>query len=306
MKSLKIKNNFMTNLKLAGAITAIITPFKSAGSLDLISLKKLVRWQLNEGIHGIVVCGSTGEAATQTEAEYTQTIKCVVTEVAGAVPVIAGAGSNDTQQAIKLSEIAARQGVDALLQVTPYYNKPTPNGLVAHFKAIAEAVNLPIIIYNVPGRTGSNVLPATIVRIANEVPQVIGVKEASGSITQAGEIIKAAPAGFVVLSGDDALALPTMALGGQGCISVVSNEVPGDFAKLCQAALDGDFTEAKRLHFKLLDLMNINFIESNPLPVKAALALMGLIQENFRLPLVPMEEKNRPALIKVLKELNLI
>lgn len=296
----------MTNLKLAGAITAIITPFKSDSSLDLEALKKLVRWQLDEGIHGIVVCGSTGEAATQTEAEYAQTIKCVVAEVAGAVPVIAGAGSNDTQQAIKLSKIAEEQGVDALLQVTPYYNKPTPNGLVAHFKAIAEAVALPIIIYNVPGRTGSNVLPATIVRIANEVPQVIGVKEASGSITQAGEIIKNAPAGFVVLSGDDALALPTMALGGQGCISVVSNEVPSDFAKLCQAAMDGNFAEAKRLHFKLLNLMNINFIESNPLPVKAALATMGMIEENFRLPLVPMEEKNRPALINVLKELNLI
>lgn len=296
----------MKNIKLAGAITAIITPFKLDGAVDLEALKKLVRWQVDEGIHGIVVCGSTGEAATQNEEEYAETIKCVVEEVAGKVPVIAGAGSNDTQQAIKLSKIAEKQGVDALLQVTPYYNKPTPNGLVAHFKAIAQAVDLPIIIYNVPGRTGSNVLPAVIVRIVKEVPQVIAVKEASGNINQAGEIIKIAPQGFVVLSGDDALALPSMVLGAQGCISVVSNEVPGDFSKLCQAALDGNWTEAKRLHFKLLDLMNINFIESNPIPVKAALAAMGMIENSLRLPLTPLEEKNKPALIVVLKELKLI
>lgn len=296
----------MKNIKLEGAITAIVTPFKSSGDVDLEALRKLVRFQLDGGIHGIVVCGSTGEAATQNDEEYAETVKTVVEEVNGKVPVIAGAGSNNTQKAIELSRIAAERGVDALLHVTPYYNKPTPNGLVAHFKAIAEAVNLPIILYNVPGRTGSNVMPATIVRVAKEVPQVVAVKEASGSINQIGEIIKDAPEGFVVLSGDDALTLPLMILGGKGCISVVSNEVPKDFADLCQAALDGNWERARELHFKLLDLMNINFIESNPIPVKTALSMMGKINESFRLPLVPIEDKNRSAVEKCLKELGLI
>lgn len=296
----------MKNIKLEGAITAIVTPFKKDGAFDETAMKKLVAFQLEGGINGIVVCGSTGEAATLNDQEYAQVVKCVVDEVAGKVPVIAGAGSNDTQKAIKFSKIAQDQGVDALLHVTPFYNKPTPNGLVAHFKAVASAVDLPIIIYNVPGRTGSNIMPQTIVRIAQEVPQVVAVKEASGSITQIGEIIKDAPAGFIVLSGDDSLTLPLMALGGKGCISVVSNEVPREFTNLCQAALDGNWDEAKRLHFKLLDLMDVNFIESNPIPVKTALALMGLIEESFRLPLVPMEDKNRPELEKVLKELELV
>jgi 4-hydroxy-tetrahydrodipicolinate synthase len=238
--------------------------------------------------------------------EYAQVVKCVVEEVDGKVPVIAGAGSNDTQKAIKFSQIAQDAGVDALLHVTPYYNKPTPNGLVAHFKAIAEAVDLPIILYNVPGRTGSNVLPAVIVRIANEVSQVIAVKEASGSVEQMGEIIRSAPSGFAVLSGDDAVTLPMMVMGGKGCISVVANEVPMEFTNLCQAALKGDWDEARRLHFKLLNLMKVNFIESNPIPVKTALSMMGYLQENFRLPLVPIEDKNRMAVEKCLKELGLI
>lgn len=296
----------MKNIKLEGAITAIVTPFKKNGDVDLEALRKLVRFQLDGGIHGIVVCGSTGEAATQNDEEYAETVKTVLEEVNGKVPVIAGAGSNDTQRAIELSKIAQQQGVDTLLQVTPYYNKPTPNGLVAHFKAIAEAVNLPIILYNVPSRTGSNVMPATIVRVAKEVPQVVAVKEASGSINQIGEIIKDAPEGFVVLSGDDALTLPLMILGGKGCISVVANEVPKDFATLCQAALDGNWERARELHFKLLDLMNINFIESNPIPVKTALSMMGKIEESFRLPLVPIEGKNRSMVEKCLKGLGLI
>lgn len=296
----------MKNIKLQGAITAIVTPFSKGGTVDLEALKKLTRWQVDEGIDGIVVCGSTGEAATQSDDEFAQTVKTVVEEVAGVVPVIAGAGSNNTQRAIELSKIAAEQGVDGLLHVTPYYNKPTPNGIVEHFRAIAEAVDLPIILYNVPGRTGSNVAPATIVRVAREVPSVVAVKEASGSINQMGEIIKTAPQGFVLLSGDDSLTLPSMILGGMGIISVASNELPKGMAQLCKAALEGNWEEARRLHFKYLPLMDINFIESNPIPVKTALAMMGKIEENFRLPLVPLEEKNRPAIEKVLKELELI
>jgi 4-hydroxy-tetrahydrodipicolinate synthase len=296
----------MKKIKLEGAITAIVTPFKKDGSFDVSTMQKLVKFQLNGGINGIVVCGSTGEAATLNDEEYAQVVKCVVDEVNGKVPVIAGAGSNDTQKAIKFSQIAQDAGVDALLHVTPYYNKPTPNGLVAHFKAIAEAVDLPIILYNVPGRTGSNVLPAVIVRIANEVSQVIAVKEASGSVEQMGEIIRSAPSGFAVLSGDDAVTLPMMVMGGKGCISVVANEVPMEFTNLCQAALKGDWDETRRLHFKLLNLMKVNFIESNPIPVKTALSMMGYLQENFRLPLVPIEDKNRPVVEKCLKELGLI
>lgn len=296
----------MKKIKLEGAITAIVTPFKKNGAFDAIAMKRLVKFQIDEGIAGIVVCGSTGEAATLNDEEYAKVVKLVVDEVNKRVPVIAGAGSNDTQKAIKFSKIAKKMGADVLLHVTPFYNKPTPNGIVAHFKAITKAVDLPIILYNVPGRTGSNVMPATILRVAKEVPQVIGVKEASGSVNQMGEIIKDAPDDFAVLCGDDSITLPMMALGGKGCISVVSNEVPGDFSALCQAALDGNFEEAKRLHFKLLDLMNVNFIESNPIPVKTALSLMGMIEESFRLPLTQMEDKNRPALKEVLKNLKLI
>jgi 4-hydroxy-tetrahydrodipicolinate synthase len=296
----------MKKIKLEGAITAIVTPFKKDGSFDVKAMQKLVKYQLEGGINGIAVCATTGEAVTLNDEEYALVIKCVVDQVAGRVPVIAGAGSNDTQKAIKFSQIAQKMGVDALLHVTPYYNKPTPNGLVAHFKAIADAVDLPIILYNVPGRTGSNVLPAVIVRVATEVRQVIAVKEASGSIEQMGEIIKNAPSGFVVLSGDDSMTLPLMILGGKGCISVVANEVPKEFTNLCQAALRGNWDKARRLHFKLLNLMKVNFIESNPIPVKTALSMMGYMQENFRLPLVPIEDKNRVAVEKCLKELELI
>ncbi|MDO8481931.1 MAG: 4-hydroxy-tetrahydrodipicolinate synthase [bacterium] len=291
---------------LEGAITAIVTPFTKKGAVDLPALKKLLKHQIDNGINGIIVCGSTGEAATLNDEEYGRVVKFTVDEVAGKVPVWAGAGSNDTARAIRLSKIAKSCGVGGLLHVTPFYNKPTPNGLVAHYKAIADAVDLPIILYNVPGRTGSNVLPATILRIVREVPQVVGVKEASGNIGQIEEIIKGAPKGFVVLSGDDAMTLPAMLLGARGCISVVANEVPKDFTALCQAGLRGDWDETRALHTKLLDLMNVNFIETNPIPVKTALAMMGMIEESFRLPLVALEEKNRPAIQNCLKKLNLI
>ena len=298
-----------TDIKFFGSIPAIITPFKKNGDLDLAALKKFVQFQIDGGIDGIVPCGSTGEAATMNEDEYRTVIETVVKQVAGRIPVIAGAGSNDTAKAVHFSKIAKNAGADALLHVTPFYNKPTPNGLVAHFKEVAK-VGLRIVIYNVPGRTGSNVSPATIIRIAQEVPLVKAVKEASGSIIQMMEIVKLAategPKDFSVLSGDDAFTLPLIAAGGHGCISVVCNEIPKEFSDMVHLALDANFEEARSLHYRIWDLMNVNFIESNPIPVKTALAQMGMIELGLRLPLVPLEEKNKEALIKVLKNLKLV
>lgn len=303
----------MKNIKLFGSIPAIVTPFKKNGDVDLPALEKLIKYQLEGGVDAIVVCGSTGEAATLNDEEYSTVIKTVVKKVAAnkiRVPVIAGAGSNDTKKAIHFSELAKKAGADGLLHVTPYYNKPTPNGLVLHFKEIAKAVDMPIIIYNVPGRTGSNVSPATIVRIAREVPEVKAVKEASGSLNQMMEIInevaRNGPKNFVVLCGDDALALPLIALGGMGCISVVCNEVPKLFSRMIHLALAGKMNEARKLHYMILGLMNVNFIESNPIPVKTAMAMMGMIEESLRLPLTTIEDKNRAPIEKILKELKLI
>ena len=296
----------MAKLILQGALTAIVTPFTKSGAVDFPAFRKLLRRQLDAGINGIVVCGSTGEAVTLNDKEYAEVIRFAVKEIAGRVPVIAGAGSNNTARAIELSKIAQAQGVVGLLHVSPFYNKPTPNGLVAHYKAITKAVNLPVILYNVPSRTGSNVLPATVVRIAREVPGVVAIKEAAGKIDQFRDIIKDAPKGFVVLSGDDAITLEAMRLGARGCISVVANEVPKEFTELCQSALAGNWKKAQELHLRLLPLMDINFIESNPIPVKTALSMMGLIEESFRLPLVPMESQNKPKLKKCLQTLGLI
>ncbi len=301
------------NIKFIGSMPAIVTPFKKNGDLDLPALEKLVEYQLKGGVDAIVAAGSTGEAATLTDDEYVEVIKTVVKKVAASkirVPVIVGAGSNNTKRAVHLSELAKKAGADALLHVTPFYNKPTPNGLVLHFKEIAKAVDLPIIIYNVPGRTGSNVMPQTILRIAREVPSVAAVKEASGSLNQMMEIISEVrtngPKNFAILSGDDALTLPLIGAGGHGCISVVANEIPEMFSRMVHLALAGNFKEAGELHYKMLPLMNVNFIESNPIPVKYALASMGLIEESLRLPLTELEEKNRAIVEKVLKELKLI
>jgi 4-hydroxy-tetrahydrodipicolinate synthase len=299
----------MKKIKFFGSIPAIVTPFTSDGELDLPALKEFVEFQIEGGIDAIVACGSTGEAATLSDEEYETVIKTVVEAVNGRIPVIAGAGSNDTLRAVQLSKIAKRAGADALLHVTPFYNKPTINGLIAHYKEVAK-VGLPIIIYNVPGRTGSNVPPVNIIRIAREVPAIKAVKEASGSIAQMMEIIKLAategPKDFSVLSGDDALTLPLIAAGGHGCISVVCNEIPKEFSEMVHLALGGNFAEARSRNYRMWDLMNVNFIESNPIPVKTALFLMRKIELNFRLPLVPMEEINQEALIKVLRALKLI
>ncbi|QQG40977.1 MAG: 4-hydroxy-tetrahydrodipicolinate synthase [Candidatus Levyibacteriota bacterium] len=288
--------------KLIGAITALVTPFTENGKVDIAALRKLVRFQIESGISGLVPCGSTGEAATLSEEEYQLVISTVVKEVKGKVPVVAGAGSNDTVKAIKNSKIAKKAGADMLLHVTPYYNKPTPAGLLAHFKTIANAVDMPIILYNVPGRTGSNITAATTLDIAKKVDHVIGVKEASGNINQMMEIVKGAPSHFSILSGDDALTLPLIAVGGQGIISVVANETPKEFSDMVNFALNGNFEKAKNLHYKLLDLMNVNFIESNPIPVKTALALMGKIKEVYRLPLTKISDKNKEVVANVLKE----
>ncbi len=296
----------MKKISLSGAITALVTPFKKDKSIDFEALKRLVRFQIEGGINGLAPCGTTGEGATLNYEEYGQVIRTVVREVQGRIPVIAGAGSNDTQKAVHLAQIVKEAGADGLLIVSPYYNKPTPNGLVEHYKTLGEAVDLPIILYNVPGRTGSNVLPQTVLRIVKEVPQVIGVKEASGNITQIAEILKDAPKDFVLFSGDDSVTFASMVLGGKGGISVVANEAPKEFSELCRLALNGEWAKAREINFRLLKLMRTNFIETNPIPVKTALSMMGRIEENFRLPLCPLEEKNRPALEKALKELNLI
>ncbi|MDP3988010.1 MAG: 4-hydroxy-tetrahydrodipicolinate synthase [Candidatus Levybacteria bacterium] len=292
--------------KFKGTITALVTPFNKDKSVDIKALKSLVDFQIENGVDGIVPCGSTGEAATLDVDEYELVVKTVIKQANKRVPIIAGAGSNDTQKAIKLSKIAKSAGADALLHVTPYYNKPTPKGLLAHFKAIADAVNMPIIFYNVPGRTGLNATPAVILKIAKEVPQVVGVKEASGSIAQMMEIVKGADPSFCILSGDDSLTYPLIALGGDGIISVVSNEIPKEMSSLTKAALNKDWEKARKLHYEWLDLMNANFVETNPIPVKTALFMMGKIKENFRLPLTPIEEINKEVLSKVLKKHNLI
>lgn len=292
--------------KISGSITALVTPFTPKGEVDTKALKGLVRFQLQNGINGLVPCGSTGEAATMTPEEYEHVVQTVSEETNRKVPIIAGAGSNDTQKAILFSKIAKKAGANMLLHVTPFYNKPTLKGLIAHFKAIANATNLPIIVYNVPGRTGLNLTAQATLSLAKEVENIIGIKEASGNISQIMEILQYAPKDFAVLSGDDALTLPAMILGAVGCISVVSNEAPKEFTHLTQSALEGNWKGARKIHYSLLDLMNINFIETNPIPVKTALFYMGKIKESFRLPLISMEQKNKEKLLSVLKGMNLV
>jgi 4-hydroxy-tetrahydrodipicolinate synthase len=289
-----------------GAITALVTPFTVKGQVDITALKNLVDFQIRNGINALVPCGSTGEAATMAIEEYELVIKTVIDQTRKRVPIIVGAGSNDTQKAIVFSMLAKKAGVDGLLHVTPFYNKPTIKGLIAHFKAIANAVDLPIILYNVPGRTGLNLTASVTLQIAKEVEQVVGIKEASGNVMQVMDIIHKKSKNFAVLSGDDALTLPMIVLGAVGCISVVANEVPRLFSQLVTMALKGNFAKAQKIHYQLLDLMNINFIETNPIPVKTALSLMGKIQEEFRLPLVTMEGKHKEKLVSIMKGVGLV
>ncbi|MBI4476785.1 MAG: 4-hydroxy-tetrahydrodipicolinate synthase, partial [Acidobacteria bacterium] len=267
-----------------GVGTALVTPFTPAGAVDEAALRRLVRRQIGGGIHFLVPCGTTGESPTLSLDERRRVVEIVVEESAGRIPVVAGAGGYNTQEAIETGEMMARAGASGLLSVTPYYNKPTPEGLYRHFRSIAEHTALPIILYNVPGRTGCNLDVATLVRLA-EIPNIVGVKEASGNMTQMCEVCRAVPDEFAVLSGDDALTLPLMAVGGRGIISVAANEAPALMVEMVEAAARGDFAAARARHDRLLPLLLINFIESNPIPVKAALASMGLIEEVYRLPL---------------------
>jgi 4-hydroxy-tetrahydrodipicolinate synthase len=284
-----------------GCGTALVTPFTRSGALDEAGVRRLARRQIDAGIHFLVPCGTTGETPTLTGDERLRVVEIVVAEARGVVPVLAGAGGYNTHEVVETAQQMARVGADGILSVAPYYNKPTPEGLYQHYKAIADAVPLPVIVYNVPGRTGVNVDVATIVRLS-AVPNIVGVKEASGNMTQMCEICGAVPDDFLVLSGDDALTLPVMSIGGRGIVSVASNEAPSEMARMVEAAEAGDFKTARRLHRELLPLMQINFVESSPIPVKAAMAMMGLLEEVFRLPLVPPRPSSRDRIAQVLRD----
>jgi 4-hydroxy-tetrahydrodipicolinate synthase len=293
------------SLDIRGCGTALVTPFSNDGTLDVDALRSLVEFQLSEGIDFLVPCGTTGEAPTLEHEEYLGVVRVVAQEAKGKVPVIAGAGGNNTRKICSLVQELQSLGVQGILSVAPYYNKPTQEGLYQHFKAIAESTDLPVILYNVPSRTSSNIEPATVARLA-QIPNIIGIKEASGSITQQMEVLRLVPPDFKVLSGDDAFTFPLMALGGAGVISVVSNEIPRQMTELAHLLLDGKYGEARALNMKLLPLMQANFIETNPIPVKAALAMMGKIKEVYRLPMCPMKPENRARLEKVLAEQGLL
>ena len=277
-----------------GCGTALVTPFTRSGEVDERALRSLVDWQIEEGIHYLVPCGSTGEAATLTPGEHRRVVEIVVEQTAGRVPVVAGAGSNDTQRAVATSREMRDAGATHLLHVSPMYNKPPQRGIVAHFRAVAEATDLPVIVYNVPGRTGSNIEARTALELAT-VPNVVGIKEASGNLGQILDVIRDRPPHFSVLSGDDAMTLAVMAAGGDGLISVTSNATPRAMAELVECGARGDAAGARALHFRLALWMQAAFAESNPMPVKAALAMMGRIENVLRLPLVPMSESHAAA-----------
>jgi len=288
-----------------GTGTALVTPFRRDGSLDEPTLRSLIKRQIDAGIDFLVPCGTTGETPTLTEAERRRVVEITVELARGKVPVLAGAGGYNTAEVISLARELANLDVSGILSVTPYYNKPTQEGLCQHFKAIASAVDLPIILYSVQGRTGVNIEPATVQRLA-QIPNIVGIKEASGNVAQMAAILNCVPEEFLVLSGDDVLTLPLIALGGRGVISVASNEIPAEMTRLTKLALSGDFEGARQLHRRYLALMEINFVESNPIPVKAALAEMGLLEPSWRLPMVPPKPENRARIRAVLESLKLV
>ncbi len=289
---------------LRGCATAMVTPFTATGEIDKTRLRQLIERQIAGGVRLLVPCGTTGESATLTEAEDRRVIKLTIEAARGRARIIAGTGSNSTADAVAYTRAALELGADAALVVAPYYNKPTQEGLYAHFRAVAEAVpEFPIVLYNVPGRTSSNISATTVLRLAQATHNIVAIKEASGDVGQIMDILRARPEGFSVLSGDDALTLPLIAAGADGVISVASNEVPDLMARLTELALAGEWNDARALHYRLLPLMQANFIESSPGPVKAVLALLGLIEENFRLPLVPVQEATRVRLRAILIEL---
>jgi 4-hydroxy-tetrahydrodipicolinate synthase len=286
--------------RLRGCGTALVTPWNSDKTLDEGALRALVDWQIAEGIHFLVPCGSTGEAVTMTPQEHRRVVEITVEQAKGRVPIVAGAGSNDTAKAVAMSKEMKAAGATHLLHVSPMYNKPPQRGIIAHFERIAEATDLPIVVYNVPGRTGSNIESKTTLALA-KVKNIAAVKEASGSLAQITDILQARPASLSVLSGDDEMTLAVMTAGGDGVISVISNATPRLMAQLCNAAIKGDVERARKLHFQLLPWMRAAFIESNPMPVKAAMAMLGKMGNTLRLPLVPMDEKHAETVRSALK-----
>ena len=287
-----------------GCGTALVTPFRRDLSLDEQTLRSLVRRQIDAGINFLVPCGTTGESPTLTRTEHLRVVEITLEEAKGKVPVLGGAGGYNTQEVIELARELQHMGVDGILSVTPYYNKPTQEGLYQHYKAIAGAIQLPIVVYSVQGRTGVNVEPATLARLA-AIENIVGVKEASGNISQMANVVQEVPERFAVLSGDDAITIPLMALGGRGVISVVSNEIPAEMTQLAQACLRNDFAAARAIQARFLPLMNVNFVESNPIPVKAAMGLMGLLDPVYRLPMVPPAAASLAKIDKVLEEVGI-
>ena len=288
-----------------GCGTALVTPFTRSGSLDEAAVRRLGRRQIDAGVHFLVPVGTTGESPTLSAAEKVRIVEILADEARGEIPILAGAGGYDTKEVIHAAAEMKKAGADGLLSVTPYYNRPTQEGLYQHYRAIAESTTLPVVVYNVPPRTACNVEPATLVRLA-ALPNIVGIKEASGNMTQMCEVCRAVPPDFIVLSGDDAVTLPLMAVGGRGVISVVSNEIPSEMAQMVEAAERGDFAAARAVHARILPLMQINFVESSPGPVKAAMAAMGLVEEIYRLPLVPPRPESKEKILKVLQELKLL
>ena len=294
----------MNKKAFQGTGTAMVTPFTADGAIDEPALRRFVDFQIAEGIDMLLPCGTTGEGATLEADETDRVLSIVLDQAKKRVPVILGAGSNSTKKAVEGADRAKKLGADGVLSVGPYYNKPTQRGFYEHFKAVAE-VGIPIVVYNVPGRTGSNIEAATMLKIA-ELQNIVAVKEASGNLAQMMEIIRSKPTDFRVLSGDDWITLPLIAAGGDGVVSVASNEVPGPMSQMVNAALDGNLERAREIHYRLLPLLNANFIESNPIPVKAVLTMMGMIGENYRLPMVPMTPSNREQIQKIAGALGLV
>ncbi len=288
----------------SGSLVAIVTPF-SNGKFDEKAMAELIEFHIKNGTNGIVPCGTTGESATLTAEEHARVVAVTVEIVRKRIPVIAGTGSNSTEEAIVFTKHAKAVGADGALLITPYYNKPTQEGLFRHFEAVAKAVDLPQILYNIPGRTGINMLPTTTARLS-QIPSIVGIKEGSGSLQQVSEIIHASKQNFLVLSGDDPLTLPMMALGGKGVITVTANVAPTDMAGMVSAALKGDYEQARTLHYKLTPLFSALFLETNPIPVKAALAMMGKVSDEVRLPLTPLADACRPKLKETLQQAGIL
>ncbi len=292
-------------IDLTGCGTALVTPFKSSGEPDLEAYRKFVQWQIDSGINFLVPVGTTGENVTLKEQEYCDVIRTCVETASGAVPVLAGAGSNNTEYAVHLAQMAEKLGADALLAVTPYYNKPTQEGLLLHFGKIAGSIGIPIIVYNVPGRTATNISAETTLRLA-QIDNILGIKEASGNLVQIMRILQEKPSDFLVLSGDDSMTLPMVAMGAEGLISVASNLIPAEMTQIVDLGRRGELEEARKLHYRYLNLMELNFVETSPIPVKYALSRMGKLEEIYRLPLCPMQEEHKRTMDQELEKLGLV